>query len=191
MSDRGPSPKFFTEINQLLKLEGVTGTRADYKDSTDPRYIGPGYWTLIHKRAYDANTIDKQVEFVKLVKDACYTFPCENCRGHCTEYIKEFDPSLHIGKTTIDEYGQEQMWGMFIWAWQFHNAVNKRLGKPQMEFLTALDLHSKVPEVCGPGCTESAKADLGAVPAVPRKFATLPSTMPTINISEIREVRRE
>lgn len=177
------------DIHELFNLPGVTGTKADYKDTTDPRYIGPGYWTVIHKRAYEANTIEKQHAFVEFVKEACYTFPCNNCRSHCTEYIKNFDPSAYIGKVIIDEYGQQQMWGMFVWAWQFHNAVNQRIGKPQMEFLTALELFSKLPEMCGAGCTETEKAE-NAVP-IQRTFATLPDVMPTINVNEIREVRRE
>lgn len=180
-----------TNIQQLLNLPGVTGTKVDYKDNTDPRYIGPGYWILIHKKAYEANTIEKQIAFVEFVKDACFTFPCTNCRLHCTEYIKQFDPSLYIGKVILDEHGQAQVWGMFIWAWQFHNAVNQRTNppKPQMEFITALDLHSKMPEVCGPGCVESEKAE--NVVHVKRTFASLPDVMPTINMAEIREVKRE
>jgi len=184
MSDRTA----VTNIEQLLHLPGVTGTKDDYKDNTDPRYIGPGYWTIIHKRAYEANTVKKQQEFVEFVKEACYTFPCNNCKSHCTEYIKNFDPAAYIGKTIVDEFGQEQMWGLFIWAWQFHNAVNQRIGKPQMEFLTALELFSKLPEICGPGCAESEKNE--NVAPVKRTFASLPGVMPTINLAEIREVKR-
>ena len=178
-----------SKIQQLLNLPNVTGTKSDYKDHTDPRYIGPGYWVIIHKKAFEANTIEKQKAFVEFVKDACYTFPCNNCREHCTEYIKQFDPSVYIGKVILDELGQSQIWGMFIWAWQFHNAVNQRIGKPQMEFITALDLHSKLPEMCGPGCLETEKAE-HKVP-VKRTFASLPDVMPTINLAEIREVKRE
>lgn len=176
------------DISQLSNLAGVNGTIANYKDSTDPSYIGPGYWILIHKRAYDADTVEKQLQFIEFVKNACYTFPCSTCRIHCTEYIKEFDPQPYVGKLIRDEHDQEQMWGMFIWAWQFHNAVNKLTKKPQMEFITALDLHSKLPEVCGPGCAQSERNNGESY--VPAVYASFPMEIPTMNLAEIREVKR-
>lgn len=139
---------------QLVSEKNATGILGNYKDSTDPKYIGPGVWNTIHKQAYLAKTPIQQQQFVIFMKSVCYEFPCKVCRGHCTEYIKNNPLETYIG-STVDG----QPLGLFIWAWKFHNAVNTRLKKPIMSWETAITLYSESDDkVCSMSCLE---ADLG------------------------------
>jgi hypothetical protein len=133
---------------QLDSEKDATGLITDYKDSTDPKYIGPGVWNTIHRQAYGANTPSKQQQFIIFMKDTCYNFPCTVCRGHCTEYIKNNPLEVYIGSTVDDK-----PLGLFIWSWKFHNAVNARLKKPIMSWNTAITLYSESNDkVCSLSC---------------------------------------
>jgi hypothetical protein len=60
-----------------------------------------------------------------------YLLPCRNCSEHAKEFMAsaDLDKALTNRKT------------LFTFMWNFHNHVNKRLGKPQMSFKDALDLY--------------------------------------------------
>ena len=49
---------------QLISQRNTNGILTDYKDSTDPKYIGPGVWNTIHKQAYSAKTPNQQKQFI-------------------------------------------------------------------------------------------------------------------------------
>jgi hypothetical protein len=181
-----------TRLAQLLNVPGITGTAKDYKDHTDPKYIGPGYWNIIHTMAYHANTIEKQRAFIEFLKFGCETYPCGICQEHWLQYMIDFDPAIYLGKTMLDEEGIPQQWGMFIWSWQFHNAVNQRVQppKPQMEFITALDLFGG-PPVCGPACTELEHSAQNLSVSAPKgPWNPLPKDLPSMNQAQIEEITR-
>ena len=138
---------------QLVLEKNATGVIADYKSNTDPKYVGPGIWYEIHKQAYNAKTPQQQNQFVIFMKDTCYGFPCKICRGHCTEYIKNNPIEYYVGSTVDDE-----LLGLFIWTWKFHNSVNARLKKPIMSWNTAVTLYSESDnKVCSMSCLETDK----------------------------------
>lgn len=136
---------------QLISEKNATGILSNYKDSTDPKYIGPGVWNTIHKQAYLAQTPSKQQQFIIFMKDTCYNFPCKVCRGHCTEYIKNNPLENYLG-STVDG----KLLGLFVWSWKFHNTVNARLKKPIMSWETAVTLYSESDDkVCSLSCLEA------------------------------------
>lgn len=142
-------------LEQLRKEFDIKDNLNDFKDFTDPKNVGPGTWNVIHRISYAANTDDKQQKFIQLMKDICDGFPCEICRGHCQEYIKNNPMEKYIGKTITIEKEKKQL-GMFIWGWRFHNAVNKRLKKSIMDWDTAYNLYSPSESlVCSKSCEES------------------------------------
>lgn len=136
---------------QLLADKNANGMLSDYKDSTDPKYIGPGVWNNIHKQAYLAQTPARQQQFIIFMKDTCYGFPCKVCRGHCTEYIKNNPLENYLG-STVDG----KLLGLFLWTWKFHNTVNARLKKPIMNWNEAITLYGDSEDnVCSLSCLEA------------------------------------
>lgn len=144
------------QVSELAREPGAIATLADYKDTTDPKYIGPGTWNVIHRTAFKAQTSALQTCFVNYMKEICHNFPCTVCRGHCTEYIKNHPLEDYLN--TVIEMGDKKLsLGMFIWSWRFHNAVNARLKKPIMSWDTAYNLYSESEGlVCSKECLGSA-----------------------------------
>ena len=124
------------------------------KNQANPKYIGPGTWNVIHTLAYNANTIAEKQSFVNHMKIICRQFPCDTCRGHCKEYIKQNPMEEYFDVITE---GREL--GLFTWTWQFHNAVNHRIGKPLMSWDMAYHLYSQLgdKEMCSKDCSGPAK----------------------------------
>lgn len=142
-------------ISELKKEKG--SGKEEFKDYTDPKYIGPGTWNTIHRYAFIVRLPSEQKNFIKFMKDICSGFPCTVCRGHCTEYIKN-NPMEQYIDVGININGETVILGLFIWSWKFHNAVNARLKKPIMSWDTAYNLYSNTENlVCSSSCTESEK----------------------------------
>lgn len=142
-------------VKDLIDEPGAKGIISDYQDVTDPKYIGPGTWNVIHRRAYKARSQKQQTDFIEFMKDICNGFPCFVCKGHCTEYIKNHPMEEYLA-VMIDIKGQKIALGLFVWTWKFHNAVNTRINKPIMSWETAYNLYSeKESLVCSKNCLEA------------------------------------
>jgi hypothetical protein len=200
MSDHVKGPIY---LKDLVAEPGAVAILSDYKDSTDPKYIGPGTWNVIHRRAYKARTAPQQSSFIEFMKDVCYGFPCFTCKGHCTEHIKNHPLEEYIG-VLVDIDGQRLPIGMFVWTWKFHNAVNARIGKPIMSWNTAYNLYSeKETLVCSKNCLDAAldvpadgsehitkpevtkpriKVPVPSITAVPALNPPVPSVNPTFRL---------
>ena len=126
----------------------------NFKDITNPEYVGPGSWNIIHRLSFKAQSKEKQLYFIEFMKELCQGFPCNVCRGHCIEYIKNHPMEEYLG-VTIEINNQPVHLGMFIWAWKFHNSVNKRLNKPIMSWDTAYNFYSQSDLVCSSHCMNS------------------------------------
>lgn len=156
-------------VGDLKKEPGATAFLKQFKDHTDPTYIGPGTWNIIHRRAWMARTPETQRLFIELMKDICYHFPCLVCRGHCSDYIKNHPMEDYL-ELTLQIGNQKILLGLFIWTWKFHNAVNARLKKPMMSWDTAYSLYSQLQNsnnesmenealVCSKKCLDSDNID--------------------------------
>ena len=88
-----------------------------------PGIWGPRLWNLLHRIGYytkhtPANVLytDARREFDWIIQHLETIVPCPECRQHIESYRKECPvPIEGIGK----------------WIWEFHEAVNERLGKPK------------------------------------------------------------
>lgn len=83
--------------------------------------IGPGIWFKIHMDGIAAVTQALKDSFVVNINTLCDGFKCKHCQPHFRKYINEHP---------IEQYFNVKN-GIFKWTWEFHNAVNERLGKHQ------------------------------------------------------------
>ena len=123
----------------------------DDKIISNPKYIGPGVWFIIHLKAYNAITPSSKKEFIEFMELLKIKFPCKKCRKHITKYLNE-NPIINYWNI-YDNYGNDV--GMFQYTWMFHNAVNMRLNKPHMDWKTAWNLYSNIGNgICNKHCNE-------------------------------------
>lgn len=109
---------------------------------------GPGHWAVLHKTAYNAKSRQDEEFVVQSLWNLSKTFRCAECRSHMKAYLTSNDPSRYIGRE-IDGIPHR---GMFLYLFEFHNAVNQRLGKQLMGWREALDLYSRDESTCKDKC---------------------------------------
>lgn len=105
---------------------------------------GPGRWQSIHLTAAWADTPAKVAVFNTWIRHQISNLPCEECRMHASQYLEANPP--------------EDAEDPFIWSWQFHNTVNRRLGKPELEYRVARDMyiHGGI-RSCTQGCSSTGR----------------------------------
>lgn len=170
-------------VKELQEEPGAVALINDFKDQTDPKYVGPGHWNVIHRLSYKARTHEQQLHFIDDMKEICYGFPCTVCKGHCTEYISNHPLEEYID-ILIEINGEKIALGMFIWTWKFHNAVNTRTKKPIMSWDTAYNLYSQTESlICSKNCLAAEDpVNNNDVPVMPEpilKATLLPIKQPT------------
>jgi hypothetical protein len=107
---------------------------------TQDRY-GPGIWFMLHLQSAHADTDELKRAFIQNVKTLGQHFPCDQCRPHFAAYIQ-----THVNKPR----------GLFQWTWEFHDSVNKRLGKTTVPFEEAWNQFRSKTAVCTDDCGETA-----------------------------------
>ncbi len=88
----------------------------------DPKVFGPGTWTVTHILGLvsDEGGRKNDYRFFSLyVYRMVHALPCAKCRRHAVRYLNK-----HPTPTA------ESFASMFEWSVEFHNVVNKKLGKP-------------------------------------------------------------
>lgn len=77
---------------------------------------GPALWTFLHTAAA---TLDTPEALVQILEALPRTLPCPECRQHCEDYFATHPPCAAVRDVaTASRY-----------VFDFHNAVNLRLGK--------------------------------------------------------------
>jgi hypothetical protein len=111
----------------------------------DDKSWGKGRWQSIHLTAAFADNPEKRKYFNEWIRHQLANLPCGECIKHATAYLAKNPP--------------EQSPDPFLWAWEFHNYVNKWLKKPEMDYTTATDIYmnGKI-KVCDSGCDEGGKS---------------------------------
>jgi hypothetical protein len=107
--------------------------------------VGPGIWHVTHTFAAWATTPERRVVFCTFMRTNIQPkLPCGECRGHAAAYIEANPP--------------EKSPDPLIWSWEFHNAVNRRLGKPEMEWDTCKKMYADGDVLnCNQGCGDSSE----------------------------------
>lgn len=101
-----------------------------------PGVWGPHLWAVLHRIGFHAGKApeklarDEKREFEWLINHLETVVPCAECRAHIEEYRrarKGVSPAANGAR----------------WIWEFHEAVNARLGKTGVEFSSDLGSSSK------------------------------------------------
>jgi hypothetical protein len=116
-----------------------------------PESFGPGTWRTLHVLALDANTYAKKMQYIHIVELILSSIPClDPCREDALAYLQK-NPLTKYWNLTAN--GEDV--GMFYWSVDFHNWVNRKIGKPEIPRNIAYQFY-KYPEkfVCKEGCDE-------------------------------------
>jgi hypothetical protein len=121
---------------------------------TDPHRFGPGAWFKLLSDAIRAvNDLLKEA-FVINTQAFCDQFRCKTCQGHYQKYIDSHPIKDYWNRK--DKNGNDI--GMFLWTWEFYNAVNTRLGKKIIPFEEAYKFYTEQDQgacfKCGEETTE-------------------------------------
>ena len=133
-----PTPTATME-GKPLKLNYVT---LEYANSGNPEVWGPAFWFSLHNGAlrYPINAAPLWRQRMKhFILGIPVMVPCEKCSDHATAYI---EGNYHRIDTVVS--GREELFKFF---WEFHNYVNKRLGKPLMTLRAAYTMYSATTNV--------------------------------------------
>ena len=96
---------------------------------------GNATWYLFHTLAFKLNNNDNQElfnEFIGFIKIMCHELPCPECSYHAKTYINK--NNIHNLKTK-DE--------LIKYLNEFHNEVNRNLGKPTMSIEECNELYRR------------------------------------------------
>lgn len=92
-------------------------------DTIDPALWGKSFWDTLHYAAAGfpaAPTEERKESATKFFSTFAEVLPCNECRDHATAYVKAKPPAV----SSKDD--------LLKWTLDFHNAVNVKLGMPQM-----------------------------------------------------------
>jgi len=133
------SPSTASIEGKPLKLNYVT---LEYANSGNPEVWGPAFWFSLHNGAlrYPVNAAPLWRQRMKhFILGIPVMVPCEKCSDHATAYIEG-------NYQRIDNVvsGREELFKFF---WEFHNYVNKRLGKPLMTLRATYTMYSATTNV--------------------------------------------
>ena len=118
---------FTTPIQDVLHDDSKRETEnftidEDNISSISPNIWGPKFWYILHNGAssYSNNPSEHNKERMKgFIKGIPYMLPCESCFKHALSYIENTDVDKIVSNKNE----------LFLFFWEFHNDVNKRIGK--------------------------------------------------------------
>lgn len=146
-----------------------------------PSIVGPGCWFTIHLAAYHAKTPQEIQQFISFLILLINNFKCLVCRGHAVKYLKNnpFDNFINLTLPSGEQIG------MFKYTWIFHNVVNTRLGKPNIDWDTAYAMFADTEAgVCTKACDAGAHHDDVKTGNTTQSYGAMQSSNPIIQSYE-------
>lgn len=107
-------------------------------DIREPDVFGPPLWFSLHNGSlrYPEDPSPIFAERMKgFIYGLPYILPCEKCQAHAISYIEGHEKEIKEACTA-----RNKLFKFFV---DFHNSVNKRLGKPEVSLDDALKLYSE------------------------------------------------
>jgi hypothetical protein len=130
---------------------------------SDPKVFGSGTWFVLHLLATNANSPDKIDQYIETFKTIISNIKCGSCRLHAMQYFN--DNPIDAYRDLVDNKGT--LVGMAKYVWQFHNAVNTRLGKPLFDWETAYTMYATPDSgVCTTSCGEGSESNPSVIPTL-------------------------
>lgn len=89
------------------------------------QFFGPSTWKALHSITFtfpSAPTEAQKKDYKDFVESLAKVLPCPHCSVHMKEYIRDHP---------IDVSNRQ---AFSRWGVEFHNSVNRRLGKPELSF---------------------------------------------------------
>jgi hypothetical protein len=113
-----------------------------------PEIVGPGTWFCLHLEGYHAKTPTQIQNFIGFITRITSNFKCLNCRKHAMKYIADhpFEPYMNMTLPSGEQIG------MFRYVFDFHNTVNRKIGKPEFNFD---DVYKMFSDQDGAVCTKA------------------------------------
>lgn len=112
----------------------------------NPNYSGPGIWFSLHTLGAHSKTAEQKKCAISFIKHLQQNFPCGDCKSHFAVYIE-----THPLESLINDGNEESL---FLWTFNFHNAVNHRLKKPIVSYEDAKNIYYANSEFCMSGCSD-------------------------------------
>lgn len=128
-----PSPSEVSKTDITLKYQETK----EYTSTGNPNVWGPTAWFFFHTSAahYPLNPsmIWKQ-RTKQFIQGIPVMLPCENCMKHATAFIESYTEEQLNNVVSSRE-------NLFKFFWNFHNTVNKRLGKGTLSLENAKKIY--------------------------------------------------
>jgi len=122
---------------RLRELDALGWARA----GASKKEWGNIYWGKLQARArrWAARPSPSQVLAEhRFLQSVFRRLPCAECRTHALAYYWDYYPQLEGGRVAYTR-----------WLFDFHNHVNKRLGKPHYPWATYVQNHWEEMQRCG------------------------------------------
>lgn len=103
----------------------------------DPTEWGPAMWLAIHSTAacYPVNpTVADRARYLAFYESLGWVLPCKSCAQSYRTFLASGDVALHPEDFTTRVK-------LFDWTVRLHNAINRKLGKPQFSARVAYDAY--------------------------------------------------
>lgn len=120
---------------EALKKYTITDTNIITKNDW-----GPTIWMMIH--FFSANLKKDKINiYIEFIKTLMYVIPCEECRKHLRENLKNQPLVINKNKDSFQHNGQSvesDNLSIFKWSCNLHNLVNQQLNKPVYNYCKSL-----------------------------------------------------
>ena len=143
--------------------------------SSNPKYLGPGYWASWHLKAINSNSKEKKGELARNIALDIKYFPCDKCHKHARRYVLT-NPLMAAVK-------DKDPLSMFKWTVNFHNEVNLRLGKKIFTPDEALAMWTGE-KFCTENCSDEEEIDTPVPSPVVEKQDPIPEVTPDSPIED-------
>lgn len=115
-----PSIRKPSDIKHLVKKEHTTPTTAKI-------IWGPPIWYFFHTIAHkikESSYLSLKNDILMHIVQVCNNLPCPSCSKHASQYLESIDMKKINSKQDLK-----------LMLFQFHNVVNKRLGKQEFSII--------------------------------------------------------
>ena len=127
----------YNESKQNKPKLNMNWETIQYANSADPQVWGPSFWFILHnsssKYPHKPSPIWKE-RMKGFILGIPVMIPCEICRDHAISHIQNNYDNLDLVVSN-----RENLFNFFV---DFHNNVNRRYNKPEMNYDEAYDLYT-------------------------------------------------